>query len=1150
MAAITSLGLHFPSALPFLVAENILPANPPASLYRWETFADGDYEDEVLWTDTHVAWSRGRLLRRLFSFGIEGEPVHQALLASFPAHDEAASVLRKSGLAEVDKSTSRSNHDITPSDTLASHNQELLQDGDASKALVVFLKYQAHVFFLSGSSHVVTLPFELERAFIAPRGLILQRNLVTPELSQTPAFVPSAPQNSFQSPLLTKSFPPYSSFASFGENSTNQDQNIGLDFDLLQVRTSTRDDSMPRHYSFTSPLSELSHVVQSSGSGFRGSSNSRRSLVTLDKSEEIVYISKTSEMPSVDDFTFILIVTVNLETEVYSIWNASYLDPKPITKALTGKSTPTLGAKSRRRSSYNPTGTVTPVARSRDTLRDSLGPRARQSEVASKKTKKRQSKAAKEKESEELLVSQLDPDFESRDNARETRRISSMQSRADLNTSFDRFAFQDLASQHHGGTLTSTGKRGQSLGAGSDRLSFSASSHRRFRASTPGAFSRLSIEDGSEVGFGVNAMLNESQASATFDEYDMRFDMVNEEPSSYDLHNPMEGLRKELLLRKFKEIDMHSAAQRNSTKTAEKNSKIQVVSILSSRNAEESSSHGQKFFLFIFNQSQREIIQIEVSLDLKRPFQGNTSMDLTELADPKVSRPVPYPTVGLITRLPDIGDAMKLTDSTHSRLLLLRKLRNGQSSVALYSPWSPDTLVRLPLRRLRLVNTNDIAHNNTPMPRNIGIRRSLPAPKEIDRLVHSGSRGQIDIQTSDGKLHRIQLKLFPRSRNVARVMRTALFVLPLGIGEKLLVLWWNRHQALVNSPQREWHALAISILSLVLLCETERKTKRAQRRNVEPSGVREMMNKLDASWNTSMSLSPAWKWSSGMENSESKTSPTSSPHQRLDHALSPGKITKESFSRGYIITARDFLKLPEHRDLFDTIRSYRSTIVPVLPKLLVALHICREDMKLNSTFRDADSPEVTILGPVLAQLGRWIGWTRWDWQAGNFYCLEFIAANSDFEDITIVSEIPEPPTQFLSPPSVMHWMELATGSFGQRIPVIDSIYGNRLSKQVATYAANLTKNITALQQYFDQIKASMNVSQKVEMMKASGLGQNLLENLPESIFAVLKDTIIKCQPSPPTIWSPSLLAYISREDLILRVQPLRQAIQDVPQPKV
>ena len=46
-----------------------------------------------------------------------------------------------------------------------------------SKALVVFLKTQAHVYFLSGTSHVLHLPFEVEYASAAPDGLIIQRKL-------------------------------------------------------------------------------------------------------------------------------------------------------------------------------------------------------------------------------------------------------------------------------------------------------------------------------------------------------------------------------------------------------------------------------------------------------------------------------------------------------------------------------------------------------------------------------------------------------------------------------------------------------------------------------------------------------------------------------------------------------------------------------------------------------------------------------------------------------------------------------------------------------------------------------------------------------------------------------------------------------------
>src|ERR1700760_2648230 len=90
MASARSLGLHTPSALSYLVAESLLPPDPSPNLYSWETYTDGGSEEELLCTRTCVVWSRGRIVRKLFSFDVEQESVHHAVLTWFPAHEDAA----------------------------------------------------------------------------------------------------------------------------------------------------------------------------------------------------------------------------------------------------------------------------------------------------------------------------------------------------------------------------------------------------------------------------------------------------------------------------------------------------------------------------------------------------------------------------------------------------------------------------------------------------------------------------------------------------------------------------------------------------------------------------------------------------------------------------------------------------------------------------------------------------------------------------------------------------------------------------------------------------------------------------------------------------------------------------------------------------
>ena len=72
MADVTSLGVHTPAGLPYLINEGILPAEPKKELYHWETHAISDYngsvEEELLTTKDCVVWSQNGLVRAIYRF--------------------------------------------------------------------------------------------------------------------------------------------------------------------------------------------------------------------------------------------------------------------------------------------------------------------------------------------------------------------------------------------------------------------------------------------------------------------------------------------------------------------------------------------------------------------------------------------------------------------------------------------------------------------------------------------------------------------------------------------------------------------------------------------------------------------------------------------------------------------------------------------------------------------------------------------------------------------------------------------------------------------------------------------------------------------------------------------------------------------------
>ena len=179
MASVTSIGLHQPTGLQYAIQEQLVPPDPPSDSYTWLNYCENQSassfnDDELLVTTRCVIWSRGGIFRKCYKFDLEGEDVSQALLTTFPSLGPLATTEGK------EASSVRSQERREP-------------------AIVVFLKTQAHVYFLSGASHVIHLPFEVESAIPTPNGLIIQRKLRVDNLVAASLKFPRVPPNSFVS---------------------------------------------------------------------------------------------------------------------------------------------------------------------------------------------------------------------------------------------------------------------------------------------------------------------------------------------------------------------------------------------------------------------------------------------------------------------------------------------------------------------------------------------------------------------------------------------------------------------------------------------------------------------------------------------------------------------------------------------------------------------------------------------------------------------------------------------------------------------------------------------------------------------------------------------------------------------------------------
>ena len=588
MASLRSIGVHKPAALQYLIQEGILGHDSTERDYVWDTYNDESLEgpaDELLTTEYHVVWSRGGIVRKVFNFEVEKEKVVQALLTSFvseePPHSapEILEGIAESSANEPTKSfltqgTQPATDPNVPVDT-APRPVEL-----QSRSLVIFLKSQAYVFFLSGTTHIVNLPFEVDKAFPAARGVVVQRKIAPIPPRQGSPQVPNAPPNSFlvnPQSFLTQSFSQGLSQSylrhapsALAPRLSRARQSGSAMFlnEALDPSAALRSEAIPRLYSFTDPLSELGLVVNVVIGGERSSlltsqGSGHRRLEAIDKAEEILYVSPQNEVTfdrSGNDKPLLLVVTANHETNAFTIWSAAYLEPKSIS-ASRKHHIPVPLSKSRRRSSHGATapgtGATTPALRGAERLRDSFGGASRSKTLpASFKDASQSKERLSDQAVEDVLASQLNPDSEIARKPKESRRVSSLLSRAELTTSFDKSAFQDLATNRTslGGSFSASFGASQRSrhSLGQDRTSFGGFSQSRHRASTPGSVtSRMSL-GGASVDDTLDDIIDEDTFDTIedYDELDDLFAPPDMKPES----RPGDGLHKELVMSIIAEV--------------------------------------------------------------------------------------------------------------------------------------------------------------------------------------------------------------------------------------------------------------------------------------------------------------------------------------------------------------------------------------------------------------------------------------------------------------------------------------------------------------------------------------------------------------------------------------------------------------------
>jgi anaphase-promoting complex subunit 1 len=1121
MAKVESLGLHTPVALPYLIREGLLPKEPKKEHYQWETYvfddAHGEIEEELLITKTCVAWSQGQFLRNIYRFELEQEDVNQAILTSFPhvARKVSQDNNGKPGPSEgYGRAPSKSRASLGPA-VIAKKEQPFATSPRASaRALVVFLKTKAHIYFLSGSSHIVDLPFEIDRAFPAPRGCILRRKpSVIPTLASTPQ-VPPAPPNSFfsqiptqssylQSPTFARSFhgsQPARPSPLGGSNGKLQ----ALFQDAFGLTKVAPDEGMATLYSFTSPFSEfgiLCYSLQHQKPRLLGKHPPGLSVEfeALDPSEEIIYVSPASELSANQDGfigPLILIVTANPELQTVTVWHAWYVEEKSLRELLEQRAAH-KAAKTRRRSSFMSvnlgTGATTPAVRQRDQTRESMaGPgMLRLPGEPSTTHATATSRKPTRQEEEAVMASQMDPDYQpaaSQPPPRESRRISSLNS--------DLRASQSAAAASFGGV---GGRRNPSFGAPNERRSLG---HRKSRGSTPGStFSRSLALDDDTMDLDSTTDLDEENAESIVRHIRATFEVAG---ADNVLGGAEEGPRRELVVRKLHSFPF---SQHSSPVSVANEFRVAVLN----EHALTQDTEDQRLTVFIHDRQNKDLVCLKISAKQR-----------TLWPELPYSAKVAIPMVLGECTMGKCSEIIHLKDSKVKAILL-----SGQG--LLFSGENPNVRRLPPSVPYRVYSPYDlsIASIHGEACRD----KTLEVPDGPIKLTHSGPAGVFDEVDVKGVHHRRRLQLRPQRPHIDRLLEVCQAVLPEKEASRLRRIWCMAYAQLSADPERltgtasdmEWISLVATVLYYAVKL-IDAKAKAALNSSRLATGKKKATENLQARPRDTQHFShPVWAWMEQKIAPRSETAVSSNDSNQLDRRKDQVLTTAAALALDLVDQAGPAAEQSIDAAIFCAV------------KLMLGLHVYQEEQKLSiltSRGRTGD------LAPVIAQLGSLLGIQAWSFAKGTYYYFE----GAHGEHMNFIKTVPPTlaPLRLLDEPvGVFQWFEHALKhSSGERYPSLAVIKGLDMagvSPTSVAHAAQLTPRTSALSDILAETRGlSTDPTRTVELMAKFRIGIKMLETLPEGVAAPFREAIARCERQPPTTWSVDLLRLVGREDLDLQ----------------
>ncbi|KAF7159870.1 hypothetical protein CNMCM6106_007296 [Aspergillus hiratsukae] len=1172
MASVRSLGLHEPSALPFLVAEDLLPPEPSENQYEWRTTVDespnGPVDDELVWTTSCVVWSRAGVVKRVFRLDIEREEIKHALFTRFSVekatepdgHTTQAQGLNgnsgsEPGQSRGPQSQPSQNSRLTPSGTSPSQHDRLVQGsqaveaGDSSRALVVVLKSQAHIFFLNGNSHVIPLPFEVDSVFATPRGLLFQRKLQEEDTS----IYPMAPPNSFISSFPTTDFRASQSLELPSGKATRPSLTISPAQNSALNSRASKNANLPRLFSLMDPHSEMGLVVTKQTSRWLQSSiNSRHSgLDVLDPADEIVYVSPNNELlgscRTLSKNPLILVVTVNMNTGLYTLWTARYREDETGPSSKKKRRRDTGGTRSKRRSSHFSltTGATTPAARP-SAARESFGPRGDNWNVSGFSHSQY---SVDSRPDDDDLASRLGQDFGDLGVPSKTsRRVSSMLARADLATSQDRIAFSDLATGSQTGTVPHGGLR-QSIGGASTRGSFGFNPRGSLPPGTGSVYSTAS----SFVDAPVDRLLEELNNNSLLEGFD-----------NMELRETTSGLPEEVLLSKVESFSTRfSGTFQTPVRSFKPSRRVKIITLCPSECGITLNGNSAALAVYLLDQDAKSMTVVNLRADrVALPKKDAVAAKKLRKKASAEERSLLVQATG-IHHFTDILDACRVVDGQTSRILTLGAAHNNENELYLQSPWSNPIRVDIP-DKLMLYERYGVSFSaSSNRPRESGMNRIMAdGPVSISGLDHPSVRGKLDVIDATNKRHRLQIQMEPSNELVKNVIRICKFVLRdfEKAGDGILAGWWETVKWLrareTGENDLEWTAMTIVLFAMALqfIDSDQTPVKQARRKkgllrsssgsHVDLESWESMLDKESSSsgvvapWMASSS----WGWILEQDAEQNAVKSQGLNARKAEQQVSKGSAFRtNTYLVRCIALARELLRTPQGNTTIgpnghlpvalscnDTLRR------TALCTIVVGLHLFREEQKLSISEAEHERKPLGLLAPVLAQLGGWLGWTSWTWADDAYYGSEMASMERWQFEASRISMMDIPPEPF-APPSIFAHLETAwsqrSSPFFTLLDLVSTSESAPRNGKLWQECFRLTPRTLALNGFLSEIHGISSSVDRVKLLHRWGLTRNVIETFPEGVSTPLYEAIMRTQTQASASWNADLLELVDREDL-------------------